>query len=249
VLLHIESPSPFTPLGAKGVGEGNNMSTPVCIANAVCDALDVEHLDLPLTASKIAAVIHGEERAAPDRDAEAAPARAAPGRGLAVSGTGQAVVAASPETVWETLLDPAKLAAVIPGCHALEPVGDNAFRAEVSLGVGPVRGRFVADIALSDLTPPSSVTLSGGLKGPLGESRGGGHVRLEAIEQGTRVTYDYEVDIGGKVAAVGGRMLEGAARAVVGQFFERLIRQVETPREAAAPSPWRRLLRWLGIGS
>ena len=47
-------------------------------------------------------------------------------------------VAASPETVWETLLDPAKLAAVIPGCHALEPVGDNAFRAEVSLGVGPV---------------------------------------------------------------------------------------------------------------
>jgi 2-furoyl-CoA dehydrogenase large subunit len=62
VILHMETPSPFTPLGAKGVGEGNNMSTPVCLANAVADALGVAEIALPLTKSRVAALIHGEER-------------------------------------------------------------------------------------------------------------------------------------------------------------------------------------------
>ena len=58
-------PSPFTPLGAKGVGEGNCMTTPVCLANAVCDALDVTDINLPLTPSKLSAIIHGEEAPRP----------------------------------------------------------------------------------------------------------------------------------------------------------------------------------------
>ena len=62
VILHLETPSPFTPLGAKGIGEGNCMSTPVCLANAVADALGVRELDLPLTPAKLAALIHGPER-------------------------------------------------------------------------------------------------------------------------------------------------------------------------------------------
>ncbi|MFL6949868.1 MAG: xanthine dehydrogenase family protein molybdopterin-binding subunit [Xanthobacteraceae bacterium] len=70
VLLHMETPSPLTPLGAKGVGEGNTMSTPVCIANAVADALEAADLDLPLTPAKLAAFIHPAEGAAPRRPAE-----------------------------------------------------------------------------------------------------------------------------------------------------------------------------------
>ena len=70
VLLHMETPSPLTPLGAKGVGEGNTMSTPVCIANAVADALEAADLDLPLTPAKLAAFIHPGEGAAPPRPAE-----------------------------------------------------------------------------------------------------------------------------------------------------------------------------------
>ncbi|MFL5083198.1 MAG: xanthine dehydrogenase family protein molybdopterin-binding subunit [Xanthobacteraceae bacterium] len=70
VLLHMETPSPLTPLGAKGVGEGNTMSTPVCIANAVADALEAADLDLPLTPAKLAAFIHPPEGAAPARPAE-----------------------------------------------------------------------------------------------------------------------------------------------------------------------------------
>ena len=68
VILHMETPSPFTPLGAKGVGEGNCMSTPVCIANAVADALGVAQLDLPLTPAKIAAHLHGAENEARSPD-------------------------------------------------------------------------------------------------------------------------------------------------------------------------------------
>ncbi len=161
------------------------------------------------------------------------------------------MVPASPRQVWDTLLDPAKLAAVIPGCHRLDKVSDNDYRAELSLGVGPVKGRFKARVTLSDLDPPGAVTLSGGLDGPLGSSRGSGRIRLDAAEVGTRVSYDYTVEITGKVAAVGGRMLEGASRAVVKLFFDRLVHQVAEPEAGteavAAPSSWQRFKLWLGI--
>ena len=248
MILHMESPSTFTPLGAKGIGEGNVMSTPVCLGNAVCDALGIENVTLPMTPSKISALIHDEEAPRP-AGGTAAPEVKTGGRVL--RGNGDIRVPATPDEVWKTLLDPDSLAAVIPGCHRLDKTGDNSYRAEVSLGVGPVRGRFRAAVELSDLDPPNSARLSGGLEGPLGASRGGGNVRLEAVDGGTHVTYDYTVEISGKVAAVGGRMLEGAARIVIGQFFERLVARVGgKPVGAAATgnSLWRRILHALGIG-
>jgi len=251
VILHFESPSMFTPLGAKGIGEGNCMSTPVCIANAVCDALGVDNVTLPLTPSKMSALIHGEETPPPAgrsvpvgrATAEAGAPRAA---SRVLTGAGEARVPAPPEEVWRTLLDPERLAHVIPGCHALDRVGENSYRANVSLGVGPVRGRFRAGVELSDLDRPHAARISGDLAGPLGSSRGSGRVRLEAVDGDTRVAYDYEIEITGTVAAVGGRMLDGAARVLVGQFFERLTRQIGG---APAGEPWwRRLLRRLGVG-
>ena len=114
-----------------------------------------------------------------------------------------------------------------------------------------MRGRFIANVALTDLVAPSSATLSGGLIGPLGSSRGGGHVTLTEDGQGTRIAYDYRVEISGKAAAIGGRMLEGAAKMVVGQFFTRLAAQIggeATPEtSSSAGSWWRRLLAALGI--
>ncbi len=89
-----------------------------------------------------------------------------------------------------------------------------------------MRGRFHADVALSDMTEPQSATLSGGVIGPLGAAQGTGHVRLDEDGEGTKVSYDYEIELSGKVASVGGRMLEGATRALVNQFFERLVAQV-----------------------
>lgn len=253
VILHRESPSPVTPLGAKGAGEGNNMSTPVCLANAVADALGVDIVTLPLTPARVLALLGEEEPARPATTTLAAPpSKRAGGRGL--TGEGSRTVPASPEQVWAILLDPRELAALLPGCEALELAGQNAYRAEVTVGIGPVRGRYVAEVALSDLDPPRSLTLSGSGASALGTGRGRGHVTLEPTGEGTTVTYRYEAEVGGKVAAVGGRMLDGAARLLIGQFFDRLIARAgktegSPPPPDASPPLWRRLLRLLGIVS
>ena len=243
-ILHMVSPSPLTPLGAKGIGEGNVMSTPVCVANAVSDAIGVRNLQLPLSPSKIMSLIDDDEPAPPERVASVAPVKG--DRGL--TGSGQAIVPVPPQQVWDTLLDPVKLAAVIPGCRTLDQVAENSYTANISIGVGAVRGRFQTHIQLSDLDPPNSIVLSGGMTGPLGSSSGEGHVTLTATADGTQVDYTYDVNITGKVAAIGSRMLNGTARVLVDQFFKRLIAQIEGRGEPGASSTgswWSRLLKIL----
>jgi 2-furoyl-CoA dehydrogenase large subunit len=223
LILHYESPSPFTPLGAKGVGEGNCMSTPVCVANAVADALGLMEVNLPLTPAKLAAHIHPEEGPPPARIAQSPK----PKDGRALYGSGEAEIAAAPERIWQMLLDPATLAAIIPGADDVQKVSDTEFRADVTLGIGPVKGRYRAVITLSDLDPPRAVTLSGQATGLLGSGRGTGNIQLRPIDDNrTALTYDYDAEIGGKVASVGGRLLDGAARFVIRQFFEALSCQL-----------------------
>jgi 2-furoyl-CoA dehydrogenase large subunit len=223
VIIHMETPSPFTPLGAKGVGEGNCMSTPVCIANAVADALGEKNITLPLVPARLAAFIHGEERAAP-QGSRAQPAAAKPGE-RSLHGEGRASVAAPPAAVWAMLLDPNTLQAVIPGCHGVEKISDTHFHAEVTIGIGPVKGRYRAEVLLSDLDPPHAVTLGGSAEGALGFGGGEGRITLTAGENdGTIIDYKYTAAIGGKVASIGGRLLDGAARVIIGQFFAALAR-------------------------
>jgi 2-furoyl-CoA dehydrogenase large subunit len=226
-ILHMETPSPFTPLGSKGVGEGNCMSTPVCIANAVADALGIAAIDLPLAPARIAAILNGPEGNARAPQAQA-PMPASGGRAL--HGSGEAQVPAAPASVWRMLFEPGTLKSVIPGCHAVEKVSATHFRADVTLGVGPVRGRYRADIKLSDLDEPHAVTLTGVVVGALGDGRASGRIHLAPRDDGgTRVTYSYDAAIGGKAAAVGGRLLDGAAKIVIQQFFAALARQAGGP--------------------
>ena len=234
--LHMETPSPFTPLGAKGLGEGNCMSTPVCLANAVADALDQADIALPLRPDRLAELIQGTERPPPEDLAQKAPEEKA----RALTGEGGTTVPLTPEVMWETLLDPEKLARVIPGCRTLDRETENAYRAEVTLGVGAVQGKFMARVALSDLERSKSVRLSGDLVGSLGAAHGEGNIMLAPAADGTDVSYAYEVAVSGAVAAVGGRMLEGATRALIGQFFQRLAQEAGgAPAEKT--SWWRRL--------
>jgi 2-furoyl-CoA dehydrogenase large subunit len=245
VIVHLETPSPFTPLGAKGLGEGNNMSTPPCIANAVADALGVEDIRLPLTPSKVIALI-GVDDPLPSRpelrdgsgdsvgdgaDAAAAETAKAPaGRGRALTARGTVDLPASPEAIFAVLLDPQALARVIPGCHALEASAPNQYRADVTVGVGMIKARFEARIGLSDIDAPHRLRLAGAGLSPLGSARGNGLVELTPTAGGTRLSYDYEAQVSGKVAAVGGRMLEGAAKVVLRQLFESLGRQAAGER-------------------
>lgn len=227
VILHVETPSPFTPLGAKGVGEGNCMSTPVCIANAVADALGADALDLPLTPAKLSPFVHGKEK---ERPASAGTEPQKPGRAL--HGRGETEVAAPPDRIWAMLLDVDTLAAIIPGAHAVKKISDREFQADVTIGVGPVKGRYRAAVKLSDLDPPHAVTLEGSATGALGFGRGGGRVKLSPAEGGTRISYEYDAEIGGKVTAVGGRLLDGAARLIIRQFFASLARHAGAPAGA-----------------
>jgi 2-furoyl-CoA dehydrogenase large subunit len=244
-ILHDQSPSPFTPLGAKGLGEGNSMSTPVCLANAVADALGQNITTLPLTRSRLGEMIYPQE---PESPHPAAETPAAPDTGgHALQGAGSTTVAATAAEVWEILLDENKLAGVIPGCHDIQRVGDNAYRAEATLGIGPVKGRFRIEVALQDLDAPRALQLVGSATGPLGMSQGSGRVTLTETPDGTRVDYVYAVKISGKIASVGGRMMEGAARALIGQFFNRLVRQ--SGGQPERQGLWDRLLAVLGIRS
>lgn len=199
------------------------MSTPVCIANAISDALGISDIELPINPAKLAHYIYGDEPApaTPPRLTPTAKAAKAGERGL--SGEGEAIVAASRQRIWDMLLDPAALMSIIPGAHDVRKITDTEFQADVTLGIGPVRGRYAAIIKLSDLNEPDSVTLTGGTSGALGNGEGTGIVTLTEISPGmTRISYHYTATVGGKVAAIGGRLLDGAARVVIGQFFEAL---------------------------
>jgi 2-furoyl-CoA dehydrogenase large subunit len=245
VILHMETPSPFTPLGSKGVGEGNCMSTPVCIANAVADALGAKDLVLPLVPAKLAELVRGAEPAPPGRRAQQMGEK----RGnRKLRGEGEATVKASALQVWDMLLDPNTLAAVIPGCHGIEKISGTHFRADVTLGIGPVKGRYRAEVKLSDLDPPNAVTLAGHAEGALGFGNGEGRITLRpAPNGGTTIHYAYEAGIGGKVASIGGRLLDGAARVIIGQFFAALARQAGGGASAFADRSWlTRLRQWFG---
>lgn len=271
LIVHLETPSPFTPLGAKGLAEGNNMSTPVCIANAVADALGQSDIRLPLTPARVIAMLDPPDPP-PRRQAtqtaqagHAAPAAAMPARppgARTLAMRGQIELAATPQAVYDVLLNPAVLAKVIPGCHSLEQVGENHYRADITLGIGVVKARYAAEVQLSDLQPPHALRLAGSGTSSLGQAQGAGSVRLEAVAGGTLLHYDYDVAVGGKVAAVGSRMLEGAAKIILRQLFEQLGRHAaasentvstaEAPDAAAAAKPaglLQRLLSLLGIRS
>lgn len=243
VILHCETPSPFTPLGTKGVGEGNCMSTPVCIANAVADALKIATIDLPLTPAKLAALLRGPEKEARKPQGEAASVPS----GHMLHGSGEAFVQAAPDAVWQMLLDPKTLQAVIPGCHSVEKLSSTHFRADVTLGVGPVTGRYKADIALSDLAPPQALTLYGTVNGALGDARGSGRITLAPAEGGTEMRYNYQAEISGKVASIAGRLLDGASRLVLRQFFAALARHASGKKRGFFARWFGRFFaRWFG---
>jgi uncharacterized protein len=161
--------------------------------------------------------------------------------------SGEHRIAAPLATVWQALNDPDVLCRCIEGCQSLERVGDDAFKAAVKAKVGPVSALFTADIKLADVDPPHAYTLQGSVKGgPAGFGKGTAKVRLAAADDGTLLTYDVEGSVGGKLAQVGQRLIDGAARKMADDFFARFSEVVgsagaSAPRaEAAAGAPARR---------
>lgn len=150
--------------------------------------------------------------------------------------SGSKLIAADRDTVWAALLDPEVLKQCVPGCQSMEGSADEGFNATVVQKVGPVKATFKGAVTLSDRVPPESLTLSGeGKGGAAGFAKGGANVRLSEEEGGTRLEYEVEAKVGGKLAQLGSRIIDGFARKMADQFFEKFQSTVEGgPEESAA---------------
>jgi len=134
---------------------------------------------------------------------------------------GEERISAPVDAVWRALNDPAVLKDCIPGCEALEKKSDTEFSAAVSLKIGPIKARFNGEVELTNLNPPYSYTISGeGKGGVAGFAKGGADVTLK--EDGADVTilsYQAKADVGGKMAQLGGRLIESTSKKLASQFF------------------------------
>ncbi|MCI4664092.1 MAG: carbon monoxide dehydrogenase subunit G [Neomegalonema sp.] len=149
---------------------------------------------------------------------------------------GENTIPADVQTVWSGLNDPEVLRKSIPGCESLEKVGENAFKATVVTRIGPVSTRFEGEVTLADLNPPHSYTLKGaGSAGPAGNASGEARVQLTALpDGGTKLTYDVDANLSGKIAQLGARLIQGAASMIAGQFFSRFAAVVSGQADGAA---------------
>lgn len=139
---------------------------------------------------------------------------------------------APPSEVWAAILNPEVLKACIPGCTEVTGNRDDGYEAVVTQKVGPVKATFKGAVSLSDITEGAGVTISGeGKGGPAGFAKGGAVVRLEPIPEGTRLTYEVEANVGGKLAQLGSRIIDGFAKKMADEFFSRFQTAVEGPAE------------------
>jgi carbon monoxide dehydrogenase subunit G len=132
-------------------------------------------------------------------------------------------------TVWEALLDPEVLSRTLPGCESLERTADDTFAGRLKVAIGPVRGVFAGTLALTELDPPNAYVMKLDGRGPSGFMTGEGRVSLADDGDGTILAYDLEATVGGKLAAVGQRVLDSSAKAVAQQGLaglERVLRVI-----------------------
>ena len=138
------------------------------------------------------------------------------------------------DTVWPMMLDPAVLAKTLPGCEHLEQVGDNQFEGKMKIKIGPVQGTFDAKITLSDVIEPESATISVSGDGAPGFVTGTGRLVLEPDGDKTTLTYEGDAQIGGRLAAVGQRLLDSSTRAIISAGLEALDDHIRSSQRPSA---------------
>jgi carbon monoxide dehydrogenase subunit G len=144
--------------------------------------------------------------------------------------SGSRVIGAERSMVWAALNDAEVLKACIPGCQELTGTAADGFDAVVMQKVGPVQATFRGSVTLSDVVPEQSYHISGeGKGGASGFAKGGARVSLAAAGDGTELSYDVDAKVGGKLAQLGGRIVDGFAKKMADQFFERFQAAVEAP--------------------
>src|ERR1035437_203028 len=134
--------------------------------------------------------------------------------------TGEQLVRAPRQQVWEALNDPTILSRCIPGCEEVNKVSDSEMHTRVAVKVGPVRARFSGRIFMTDVVAPSSCTLTfEGSGGAAGFAKGRSVVKLTDAGSGTRLAYSVEASVGGKLGQIGGRLIDSSAKKMADEFF------------------------------
>lgn len=154
---------------------------------------------------------------------------------------GEYKIDAPRDKVFAALNDPAVLQACIPGCESLDKVSDTEMKAKVRLRIGPVSASFTGKVTLSDIDPPNGYKITGeGQGGAAGFAKGGAVVALADDAGVTTLTYNVDAQVGGKIAQVGARLIDGTAKKLADEFFGKFAATVSAPppqEEAAPPAP------------
>ena len=144
-------------------------------------------------------------------------------------------IAVPPAQVYAALLDPEMLKSCVPGAQEVTGSVEDGFTATVVQKVGPVKATFKGEVTISDLVPDTSLKIDGsGKGGAAGFAKGGAEVRLLAKDGGTELSYDVEAKVGGKLAQLGSRIIDGFAKKMADQFFQNLQSTLEGPAEGEA---------------
>ncbi len=146
--------------------------------------------------------------------------------------SGSYTINAPRQRLWQSLNDPAFLKACLPGCESMEAIGTDQYQATLTVGIAVVKGKYTGSVTLSEKEPPQRFKMQVEGKGTGGFMQGTGLLELADDPQGTKVTYQGDVQVGGAVASIGQRLLDGAVKMMVGHFFTAVNAQL-----AAMPTP------------
>ena len=145
--------------------------------------------------------------------------------------TGEQLIPLNQAETWHALNDTAVLKDCIPGCETIEKISDTEYQLTMTAKVGPVSAKFKGLMTLSDMAPPHSYTLLfEGQGGVAGFAKGQAYVQLSPEAEGTRLGYEVKAMIGGKLAQVGARLIDGVAKKIAGQFFSEFNKRAGEPR-------------------
>jgi carbon monoxide dehydrogenase subunit G len=148
---------------------------------------------------------------------------------------GTSELRAARSAVYQALVDPAVLQRCIPGCERLEKTGQSEYGVTLRAGVGSIKGVFTGSVRLEDMRAPSHYRIAVGGKGQPGFVKGSGDLDLEEKDGVTIITYSGDVQIGGTIAGVGQRMVQGAAKMMASQFFTAIEAETKASQEGEPP--------------
>lgn len=146
--------------------------------------------------------------------------------------TGEQLIPASQQDTWQALNDPDILAACVPGCESLTRLNDNEYQVHMTAKVGPVSARFRGRLSLFDIKAPQSYSLAfEGQGGPAGFAKGAAQVKLNPEGKQTRLVYEVKANVGGKLAQIGSRLVDAAAKKVADEFFQNFTRKMSASED------------------